>query len=287
MRLLITKSAGFCFGVKRTVELALKESAQKGKIYTFGPIIHNPQVVKYLETQNIHATENISEIPESSTVVIRTHGATIDDLNGLRKSNLTVIDGTCTFVLRPQRMVKGLSEQGYFIVIVGDEKHPEIKGVKSRADGNVMVINPSNTNFKIPKAKKIAVIAQTTLPMEDFESVIRRLRDSTNDIKVVNTICRDTSIRQNESKRLAKKTDVVLVIGGRNSANTNKLTRLCREINRKTYHIESEEEIKSSWVENADSAGITAGASTPDWLIERIIKRIKEVAAVESTEAVD
>ncbi len=276
MKIIVTKSAGFCFGVKKTVEMALKEATKGEEIYTLGPIIHNPQVVSHLKTKNIHPRESTNDISEGKTVIIRTHGATLEDMKQLEGMQINLIDGTCPFVIRSQRMARRLSEQGYFVVIVGDEKHPEIKGVKSRAGNNSIVINPSANNSQLPEAKKIAVIAQTTLPEEDFNLIVEKLKPLAEELKVVNTICRDTTIRQNESKRLAKEVDVVLVVGGRNSANTNKLARLCREINPRTHHIESPEEILDKWFENAEAVGITTGASTPDWIIEEVMERLKE-----------
>lgn len=277
MRIVVTKSAGFCFGVRQTIEMAIKESEKGKEIFTLGPIIHNPQVVSDLETKNIFAKDSVEQISEGDTVIIRTHGATMEDMKKLESMRINLIDGTCPFVIRSQRMARRLSEQGYFVVIVGDEKHPEIKGVKSRAGRNSVVINPSVDNFTIPDSKKIAVIAQTTLPEEDFNKVIEKLRHHTEELKVVNTICRDTTIRQNEAKRIAKEVDVVLVVGGRNSANTNKLARLSREINPRTYHIELPEEIINDWFENAETVGIITGASTPEWIIEGVIKQINNL----------
>lgn len=286
MTIIVTKSAGFCFGVKKTVEMALQESAKGEDIYTLGPIIHNPQVVSHLETKNIHAKNSVGDISDGKTVIIRTHGATLDDMNHLKNMQINLIDGTCPFVLRSQRMARRLSEQGYFVVIVGDEKHPEIKGVKSRTGNNSIVINPSANTFEIPEAKKIAVIAQTTLPEEDFNRVVEALKNHAEELKIVNTICRDTTIRQNEAKRIATQVDVVLVVGGRNSANTKKLARLCSEINPNTHHIESEEEIEPEWVDGKDRVGLATGASTPDWLIERVINKLKEIDEKSAVEQV-
>ncbi len=278
MKIIVTKSAGFCFGVKKTVEMALQEATKGEEIYTLGPIIHNPQVVSHLETKNIHAMESVKDLSEGKTVIIRTHGATLEDMKELEKKQVNLIDGTCPFVIRSQRMARRLSEQGYFVAIVGDEKHPEIKGVKSRAGSNSIVINPSGNDSQLPEAKRIAVIAQTTLPEEDFNSIVEKLKPRAEELKVVNTICRDTTIRQNEAKRLAKEVDVVLVVGGRNSANTNKLARLCREINPRTYHVESPEEIQKEWFTGTESVGITTGASTPDWIISGVIETLKKIA---------
>jgi len=244
-------------------------------------------VVSHLEKKKIHARGSVDEIPEGSTVIIRTHGATMEDMEKLEGMKINLIDGTCPFVIRSQRMARRLSEQGYFVVIVGDENHPEIKGVKSRARDNSIVINPAQKDIKIPPTRRIAVIAQTTLPKEDFDSVVERLTPLTDEIKVVNTICRDTTIRQNEAKKLASKVDVVLVVGGKNSANTNKLARLCREINPHTYHIESEEEIEKAWFEGKERVGISTGASTPDWVIEKVIERLKEIDSTSTVEKIE
>lgn len=277
MKIIISRSAGFCFGVRKTVEMAEQEANKRKEIYTLGPIIHNPQVVSHLKTKNIHTKNSVDELPPNSTVIIRTHGATLQDMEKMEKSSLNLIDGTCPFVIRSQRMARRSAEQGYFVVIVGDENHPEIKGVKSRAGVNSLVINPSNMEFLPPPAERIAVIAQTTLPEEDFKAVIEKLKPLAQELKVINTICRDTTIRQNEAKKIAKEVDLVLVIGGRNSANTNKLARLSSEINPNTHHIESEKEIDEGWFKNIESVGIITGASTPDWIIKEVIQKLETI----------
>lgn len=279
MEIFVAKSSGFCFGVKRAINMANKCATDPhGEIYTLGPIIHNPQVVKRLEDQNIFAKKNISDI-ERGTVIIRSHGVKLEELNEAKSKGLNIVDATCPFVKKAQDLVSLLSEEGYAVVVVGEKDHPEVKGLISYGSTDIKVVDSPEGLKDMPRRKKIGIVAQTTLPMEKFEDVVCFCLHKASEIKVYNTICNATSIRQEESAELARKVDVMLVVGGRNSANTRRLAEICRTIQPRTHHIEVSAELERGWFEGAGSVGVTSGASTPDWLIEEVVEKLSAMCA--------
>ncbi|MGC8684302.1 MAG: 4-hydroxy-3-methylbut-2-enyl diphosphate reductase [bacterium] len=274
----ITLSAGFCFGVKRAIDIAIKTSKQQKNVYTLGPLIHNPQEVKRLEDMGIKPVEDINEVT-AGTLIYRSHGVTAEESQKAIEKGLNIIDATCPFVTRSQKLVRALTRKGFHVVIVGDIKHPEVQSLLSYAKpfSVTVVKNPE----ELPPAwniKKIAVLAQTTQSMENFKNIVSKLTDNAFELVVYNTICDATKIRQDESAALAGMVDVMFVVGGFNSSNTNKLANICKTINPKTYHIEYKDQIKKEMLINAKKVGITAGASTPTWLIKDVLKRLKEIA---------
>ncbi|MCL4558897.1 MAG: 4-hydroxy-3-methylbut-2-enyl diphosphate reductase [Deltaproteobacteria bacterium] len=272
-----TVSAGFCFGVRRAVDIAIKTAKRQKALYTLGPLIHNPQEVRRLEEIGVKAVEDINDI-SSGTLVYRSHGVTIEEADTARAKGFDIIDATCPFVTRSQRLVKALTRKGFHVVIVGDEGHPEVKGLLSYAlPHRVTVVRAAEDLPKFWNIKKLAVLAQTTQSMENFKKVIAVLADSAYELAVYNTICDATKIRQEESALLARMVDVVLVVGGFNSSNTNKLANICKAINPKTYHIEHQDQITQEMLMDAKKVGITAGASTPIWLIKETLRRLKEI----------
>ncbi len=277
VKLYTTVSAGFCFGVKRAVDIAIKTAKRQNALFTLGPLIHNPQEVRRLEEIGIKAVENINDI-SSGTLVYRSHGVTREEADTARTKSFNIIDATCPFVTRSQRLVKTLTRKGYHVVIVGDEGHPEVKSLLSYAlPHQVTVVKTPEGLPHFGNVKKLAILAQTTQSMENFKKVIAVLADNAYELAVYNTICDATKIRQEESAMLAKMVDVVLVVGGFNSSNTNKLANICKAINPKTYHIEHKDQITREMLMDAKKVGITAGASTPIWLIKETLKRLKEI----------
>jgi 4-hydroxy-3-methylbut-2-enyl diphosphate reductase len=263
----IAKTAGFCWGVRRTVEKVLEVADQaKGPVVTLGPIIHNPQAVARFQERGVGTVHAVAEVADGTTVVVRTHGAVREELERARERGLTVVDGTCPYVIFPQAMAKRLSAEGYHLVIVGDEKHAEVKGVVSYAQGPVTVVKPG---APIPefKAKKVAVLVQTTCVGADFERVVGKLALRHMEVRAVNTICNDTEERQADARALAGEVDAVVVVGGKNSANTRHLAEICRAIQPRTWHVETEEELDPAWFSGCRLVGLSAGASTPDWVV--------------------
>lgn len=278
MEIFVAKSSGFCFGVKRAINLANKCASEiQGEIYTLGPIIHNPQVVKRLEESRVYAKKGVDEIA-SGTVIIRSHGAKLDEIKAAKEKGLNILDATCPFVKKAQDLVSLLSSEGYSVVVVGEKDHPEVKGLISYGSDGIRVADSPEGLHDLPRQKKIGIIAQTTLPMEKLEAVVSFCLKKASELKVFNTICNATSIRQKESGDLAETVDCMIIVGGRNSANTRRLAEICSEIQPKTYHIEVAEELDPAWFASAGKVGVTSGASTPDWVVEEVVRRIGALA---------
>jgi small subunit ribosomal protein S1 len=275
MKIKVANSAGFCFGVKRAVNMAF-ETAQKtrGPVYTLGPIIHNPQVVAQLEARGVKAIKSLSRI-KSGTVIIRSHGVHPKVLAGLRKRGVRIVDATCPFVTKAQKAAALLKQEGRQVVIVGEAKHPEVVALKGYAGPNSVVYN--RNDFKVQK--KLGVLAQTTLSAGDFIDALMSFGRQADDIHIINTICQATKVRQQDTMRLAKDSDVMIVVGGRNSANTSRLLELCRKVGRPAHHVETERELKSQWFKGCSKVGVTAGASTPDGMVKKVVNRIRELCS--------
>ncbi|AKL98655.1 4-hydroxy-3-methylbut-2-enyl diphosphate reductase [Endomicrobium proavitum] len=272
----IADKSGFCFGVKRAIDLAEGTLGANKKVYTLGPIIHNPQEVKRLEQEGIKTLDNPQKI-KSGIIVLRTHGIPLQLHEKLQnKKNIKIIDATCPFVKRAQDIVKDLSAKNETVVIVGEKLHPEVAALVSYGAGKSFVVeNPKEAkNLKIDKNVKINVVSQTTQTPENFNSVVKELKKHFT-VKVFNTICKATLDRQQSAERLAKKTDLMIVVGGKNSGNTARLTQICSDFT-KTRHIETVGDIKKDWFKNADKIGVTAGASTPGWIIKQVKEEIEK-----------
>ncbi|CAG1066304.1 4-hydroxy-3-methylbut-2-en-1-yl diphosphate reductase [uncultured bacterium] len=278
MEILVAKSSGFCFGVKRAIKIADKcaSTDPEGDIYTLGPIIHNPQVVKRLEESNVFAKKSLDDI-DSGTVIIRSHGVKLEEYNEAKEKGLGIVDATCPFVKKAQDLVSQLTSEGYDVIVVGEKDHPEVRGLISYGNKPVKVVSGLAELADMPRVKRLGIVAQTTLPMEKLEDVVRFCLHKATEIKVFNTICNATSTRQAESAALARQVDVMVVVGGKNSANTRRLAEVCLAIQPKTYHIEVASELDPAWFAGAKSAGITSGASTPDWLINEVVERISSM----------
>ena len=275
----MAKTAGFCFGVKRAITLA-EECAGKGEgdIYTLGPIIHNPQVVKKLEESNVYAKKDLDGV-DSGTVIIRSHGVRLDEYENASEKGLNVVDATCPFVKKAQENVSRLFEEGYKIIVVGEEEHPEVQGLVSYGGKGVTVAVSVDELKALPRSKKIGIVAQTTQSIATLEEITAYCLSRASEVKVFNTICNATTLRQTESLDLAGEVDVMIVVGGKNSANTKRLAELCRPIQKNTYHIEVSGEIDKKWFDGAKVVGVTAGASSPRWIIEEVISLLKGFTA--------
>lgn len=277
MEIIIAKNAGFCFGVKRAIKLAFDTAKDYGKdVYTLGPIIHNPQVVKKLAEEGVNAVESCNKI-EKGVVILRSHGVTPDVVEDISKNENRIVDATCPFVKKAQRYATQLKNEGYQIIIVGDEKHPEVKSIIGYAGEGVIVTETGEGIAELLKHKKAGIICQTTQSRANLLKVIDESLKSADEVKILNTICDATSVRQEEAQEIAREVDLMLVVGGRNSANTTRLAAICREEIEKVYHIEVSDEIDEEWFKGVNRVGITAGASTPEWLIEDIIHRLESI----------
>jgi 4-hydroxy-3-methylbut-2-enyl diphosphate reductase len=266
----IARTAGFCWGVRRTVDQVMQVADQgRAPVVTLGPIIHNPQAVARMREKGVGTVNSISEVARGTTVVVRTHGAVQSELEAAKARGLELVDGTCPYVKYPQAMAERLSKEGYHLVIVGDADHAEVKGVVSYAVGPCTVVKPGAPVPDI-KDKKVAVIAQTTCIGADFERIVGALALRHKEVKAVNTICNDTEERQADARALASEVDAVVVVGGKNSANTRHLAEICRAIQSRTWHVETEGELDPAWFQGCQSVGLSAGASTPDWVVQGV-----------------
>lgn len=273
---MLVEGAGFCFGVKRAIDIAF-DVAEKNKerVFTLGPIIHNPQVVEKLKELGVEPIDNISENKDIKTLIIRAHGIPKDMFEELKNLGYEIIDATCPFVKKAQSIAEKLASEGYQVLIIGDVEHPEVKGIFSYAGEKAIVVSSDI----IPQLnKKIGIIQQTTQPLSKVKEILNGIINSLNEfeeIRIFNTLCNFTARRLEATEKVAKDVDLMIVIGGRNSANTTQLANLCRKIGVKTYHIEDVNEIDENWFPNAYKIGVTAGASTPHWIINQIIDKIK------------
>ncbi|WP_027340263.1 bifunctional 4-hydroxy-3-methylbut-2-enyl diphosphate reductase/30S ribosomal protein S1 [Halonatronum saccharophilum] len=278
MEIILAKHAGFCFGVNRAMDLALEIGDKKeGAVHTLGPLIHNPQAVKKLEGVGIGVEKEIKNI-EEGTVIIRSHGVPPNIINQAEDKGLEVVNATCPFVKRAQDKARELLEDGYQVVISGDKDHPEVVAILGYADNKAIVVEDESDFSKLDTCKKVGVIVQTTQSLDRLQKLSNFLLERVGELKVYNTICTTTGQRQDEAGRLSQKVDLMIVIGGYNSANTNRLAQICRQNDVQTYHIESADELKNGWfANNINKVGITAGASTPNWIIKEVLSRMTEI----------
>ncbi len=277
MQVKLASSYGFCFGVKRAIKIA---QINKGAS-TMGPLIHNLDEINRLKDDyQVGLYKDITEVDPKSTVIIRTHGIPKNDLKTLKLQNTKVVNATCPFVTTPQQIVKKMSEEYYSIVIFGDETHPEVKGIKSYGKdvNDVHVVSEveelANIKFKFDK---IASIAQTTKNKEEYLEIVNKLILKHREVRVFNTICDATFENQDAANELSNNVDIMIVIGGKNSSNTQQLYRICLKNCKASYLIENEKDVNLAWFKNKKLCGITAGASTPDWIIQNVVNLIESI----------
>lgn len=288
MEVILADAAGFCFGVKRALSLTnqvLSEIDPAIPVYTLGPLIHNPQVVAQLEAKGVQVLERPGDA-SSGAVIVRSHGVAPKVLEELQELSCDVVDATCPFVQRAMRWAEQLSDEGYQVIVVGDRLHPEVQAILGYAGETAQVVSDPQEIRELPIASRVGVIAQTTQSVQNFKACVDELVGKVEDLKTFDTICTATEQRQKSARELAAKVDVMVVIGGRNSANTKRLAEICKEQGTATYHIETPDELQRQWFAGARRAGVTAGASTPDWLIEGVLTRMSEFSEEKVTETV-
>ncbi|SHF03583.1 4-hydroxy-3-methylbut-2-enyl diphosphate reductase [Desulforamulus putei DSM 12395] len=276
IEVLLANKAGFCYGVKRAIDMALTAAREKkGNIYTLGPLIHNPQVVQDLAKQGVKEIKNLDEAAGGS-VIIRSHGVGPEIFQQAKEKGLEIIDATCPFVARAQRAAHEMAEQGMPVYILGDPGHPEVQGILGWTLGKGIVVENADELSRVDHPK-VGVVAQTTQPLANYRKLVEALEKQGVEVDARNTICHATGERQRAALELAQKVDVMVVLGGKNSANTKKLARICQETGTPTYHVESAQELREEWFHGHKILGLTAGASTPDAIIEEVKRRMKEL----------
>ena len=280
MEVTVAKSAGFCFGVKRAVEMVYEEASKENPVYTLGPIIHNEQVVEDLKQKGVNVIQSIKEIKEEEhpTIIIRSHGISKDIFLALQKKNVTIVDATCPFVKKIHTIVQEKYQEGYQIIVVGNSNHPEVEGICGWCNNDCAVIENAEMAKKWQgnKSKKVCIVAQTTFNYKKFEDIVDILLKKSYDIFVMNTICNATEERQTEAGTIARKSDAMIVIGGKHSSNSQKLYEICRAECDSTYFIQTLDDLDLKQFQSFRSVGITAGASTPNNIIKEVQSYVRD-----------
>lgn len=277
MKIITANPTGLCFGVKRAIDTLETELAKQKKVYAIGSPIHNPQEIERLRKIGLVVVEDVEEVPDNSAAFIRAHGVTPMTIEKLRTKNAKIIDGTCPFVKTAQERAKKLSQEGYLVIILGDETHPEVKGILGYIDGDAVVIGDIEHIPNTIAGKRCGLISQTTQRLETFSELVAHVLPMSPEIKVYNTICRATLARQQSVRDLTELADGIIILGGRNSANTKKLAEISSGCDVDTLWIEHAGELNGEWTQNKKTIGIAAGGSTPDWLINKLILKLQEM----------
>ena len=282
MQVLLADEFGFCFGVERAVQMVEKAIGEGDTVRALGPLIHNAQEMERLEKEGVATISEPVQIKRSETAVIRAHGVTPEVERELRESAAKVVDATCPFVTKVQRLASRAAAQDRHVVVVGNPDHPEMIGVKGYAPAHAFIVKDAEEIKTLPRLNNPLVVSQTTIKLKTFLEAAEAVKENANgETQIVNTICSATRDRQDAARALAGEVDAFYIIGGRHSSNSRKLLAVCLEQCPKSFLIETEAEINPEDVRGAERVGVTAGASTPNWLIERVIKSLKEIGAAQ------
>lgn len=277
-KIILAENSGYCFGVKRAVDETIKIKSENDKnIYTLGPLIHNNNVVNDLKSQGVIAIDNekVSDLEKGDIVVIRSHGVKESTIKDLNNSGLIVKDNTCPYVTNIHEKVKKYYNLGYKIVIIGNKNHPEVVGINGWCNDEAIIIDLDSLNIELPK--KVCVVSQTTEKKSTWNKVLAKVANECKEFVAFNTICLATDTRQKSAKDISKEADTVFVIGGKSSSNTTKLYEICKENCERVYHIENKDDLTDEMISfDCETIGITAGASTPDYIIEEVISILEE-----------
>ncbi len=277
MKVLVAAKCGFCPGVRNAISMAeetLQRSGAGRSVYCLGPIIHNKDEVERLRTSGLHTVDSVDEM-DSGTVLIRSHGVAPSELNRLKEQGFHIVDATCVLVKRLQQIVKQLEAEGYEVVIIGEENHPEVQGVVGCV-GDVVVVAGEDDLGKLPRNGRLGIVCQTTQSPEHLGAMLDAIaRRSFSELKVINTLCKEAIKRQESAIELCQQVDVMFVLGGLHSANTRRLADLCKKHNKATFHLQNWEELDKRILFGKTVAGVTAGASTPNWVIEEFVEHLE------------
>lgn len=272
------KTQGFCFGVAITVKKAEEAIERPGSdVTTLGHVVHNPQMVAELQERGLKNAHNVDEV-ESGTLFVRAHGLPVETLEKAKSKGLQILDATCPMVTKIHVQAEKLRDEGYKIVVVGDPTHPEVKGTLSHVPGAWCITSPDEIDA-LPRASRVGVVVQSTWNGPGFSEIVRKLSAKYYEVRAVNTICTDTKNRQSEVVDLAHEVEVMVVVGGKTSANTKHLAELAALNGARAYHIEGPDELQPEWFEGVETAGLMSGASTPGWLVDRVADRMDAITS--------
>ena len=277
MKILLAKDAGYCFGVRDAVNLAYDTAKKHGDVYMLGDIVHNESVVADLNKAGAKVVKNIDEVPDGKPILFRAHGTSVETWKNAQSKDMNIIDATCPLVEEIHDEVKKLSKEGRKIIVIGDHGHDEVVGIASQVSDAIIVSNIEEA-MELRKMKKAGVVSQSTQTIENVQKIINIIMTKVYDLNFVNTICFPTKRNQNQIKDLAKQCDVMIVIGSFTSANSKRLALLAEEINDRSYQVTNADEIKVEWFTGAKTVGLSAGASTPDNIIDDVLNKIKTIS---------
>jgi len=273
MKVIVAQKCGFCHGVKNAINMAEKILTQEKQVYSLGPIIHNKDVVERLAKAGLKTVDSVDEI-SSGTVLIRSHGAAPEQIARLKEKGLNIVDATCVLVKRVQQIASELESDGYKVVVIGNKDHPEVQAVVGCGRDVVVVADESDLH-KLGKNGKLGIVCQTTQSPEYFSKMVGAIaKGDFNELKVINTLCKEAIKRQEAAVELCKQVDIMFVLGGLESANTCKLAELCKKYNNQTFHLQNWNELDKNILSGKNIAGVTAGASTPEWIIAEFVENL-------------
>jgi len=275
MKLVVAKEIGYCYGVKDAIDEVVKVSQEtQGEVHTFGPLIHNPRAVQELKDRyNISSIEDISEL-KGNTLAIRAHGIPPKVLESFLESGINVVDTTCPFVRKTQNKARKLVDEGYFVIILGKKKHPEVVGIAGHVEGNCLLVETKDDLKNLKRKRKIGIVFQSTITVKDMGELLPLIAEYCKELKIHTTICDVTTRRQDEARLISKQVDYMIVIGGKNSSNTTKLARICEQEGVPTVQVEHPHEVKELPLKDVASVGVTTGTSTPQNVIDDILSEI-------------
>ncbi|MCH8011132.1 MAG: 4-hydroxy-3-methylbut-2-enyl diphosphate reductase [Candidatus Marinimicrobia bacterium] len=279
MKITIAKDAGYCFGVRDAVNLAYDTNKENGQVYMLGDVVHNERVVRDLADVGTKVVKNLDDIPEGSPVLFRAHGTAVAVWDEAQMKEMNIIDATCPLVKEIHDEVKKFEAEGRPIIIIGDHGHDEVVGIASQVENPIIIATPQEAK-ELRKMKRVGVVSQSTQTIENVQEIINIIMTKVFDLRFVNTICFPTKRNQSQIKELALENDVMIIIGSFTSANSKRLTLLSKQVNLNTYQVNSAEEIQPYWFDDAEKVGISAGASTPDYLIQEVKDKIEEISLV-------
>ena len=277
MKIIVAKHMGFCGGVRRAVDIAEKAAESAGgPVSTWGPLIHNPQVVQRLEQAGVRVAERHEDLG-GDAFVVSAYGVEHAVLDAARTQGMKIVDATCPVVTRAHALAEKLAAEGYQLLVVGDHGHPEMVTLKEMLGDKVTIVHTREEAARVKVSGRLGVVSQTTQSMENFRQIVGDLVLRVRELKVLNTLCPAITVRQEETEVMVEDVDVLVVVGGRGSSNTTRLAEIGRGRKRPTYHIETAEEISSAWFDGVDSVGVVSGASTPDWIISEVLLRLQDL----------
>jgi len=273
MKVIVAQECGFCYGVRNAISTAEKILTQESDVYSLGPIIHNKDVVEQLAKAGLKTVNSVEEI-QSGTVLIRSHGAAPEQIAKLKEKGLNIVDATCVLVKRVQQIARELEKDGYKVVVVGNENHPEVQAVVGCAR-DVAVIADESDLHKLPENGRLGVVCQTTQSPAYFSRMLCAIaKKDFSELKVINTLCKEAIKRQESAVELCRQVDIMFVLGGLKSANTRMLAELCKKVNKQTFHLQNWNELDKNILSGKNVAGVTAGASTPEWIIAEFVENL-------------